>query len=151
LGNNPTSHRKLQRKGENGKETAQARGENLQSCLQAVSSLFPMPLSLFVNSDFNLSESRSKDLKMSHKFRFWMAHLCAEKFFGSAGTLTYKTACYSLFAIFYRFGSNSTFQAIPNASKISAIQEHYLPRNYSPPTICYRLGFGSSQAFLFSI
>jgi hypothetical protein len=46
------------------------------------SSIFPifLPLSLFVNSDFNLSESRSKDLKMSHKFRFRMAHLCAENF-----------------------------------------------------------------------
>jgi hypothetical protein len=80
LGNNPTIPQKTSAKGWKWERNCASKEENLQSCLQAVSSLFPMPLSLFVNSDFNLSESRSKDLKMSHKFRFWMAHLCAENF-----------------------------------------------------------------------
>ncbi|MFA0782986.1 MAG: hypothetical protein YYHSYBAR_001377 [Candidatus Fervidibacter sacchari] len=45
-------------------------------------SIFPAPIA-FTDIYCDLNESKSKDLKMSHKFRFWMAHLPLN--FGRAG------------------------------------------------------------------
>jgi hypothetical protein len=72
--------------------------------------------------------------------------LC-RKFFGSAGTLTYKTACYSLFAIFYRFGSNSTLQAIPNASKFRQYRNITFQEIIRHPPSATVLGSAAAEPF----
>jgi hypothetical protein len=58
---------------------------------------FPAPIA-FVNTNFNLNENKSKDLKMSHKFRFWMAHFLMHQKFSAVQE---RCPPEKLFAIFH--------------------------------------------------
>jgi hypothetical protein len=69
------------------------------------------------------------------------------KIFRQCRNINYKTARYSLFAIFYRFGSNLTLQAIPNASKIRQYRNITFQEIIRHPLSATVLGSAAAKPF----